>query len=166
MGPKVALAAVLVGVVAAGIGCGGSGSARHAGRLPGGQSVDVVRGQNGTFCVVVKGLAKACGNRLSASSPISFGGLSGNSAIGTPPVAFGVTRSGVVAVSFVYDGKRFSVPVRDNFFSVQGTAAGALARFSCVTVTFRSGKSKMLSGRGDCQAVHRSPSPALPAAAA
>ncbi len=57
----------------------------------------------------MKGVTKACGPRLSAATPISFGGLSGNSAIGTPPVAFGVTLPGVVAVSFVYDGKRFSV---------------------------------------------------------
>jgi hypothetical protein len=91
------------------------GESRLLGALPTGRRVYVVPTSAGKLCVVVETLAASCGRPLTKSAPLTFAVT--HSAKG--PVAYGVARDGVVSVSFTVDGRRVTVPVRNNLFAYQ-----------------------------------------------
>jgi hypothetical protein len=97
------------------------GESRLLGTLPTGRRVYLVPTSRGRLCVVVERLAASCGGPLTTTAPLRFAVV--RPAHGRAPVAYGVARDGVVSVSFRVDGRRVTVPVRNNLFAYQARPA-------------------------------------------
>jgi hypothetical protein len=128
------------------IGARDLGSARRVGTLASGRDVYLVATSKGRLCVVVATLAESCGDPLTQASPITFTVIaSGSASYPSPPIAYGVARDGVAAVSFLFGGQRITVPVHDNFFAYEADGADSNARFSRPSVTFSDGTTEPLN---------------------
>jgi hypothetical protein len=89
------------------------GESRLLGALPTRRRVYLVPTSADRLCVVVERVAASCGRPLTRAAPLTFAVTRG----GSKPVAYGVARDDVVSVSFRVDGRRVTVPVRNNLFA-------------------------------------------------
>jgi hypothetical protein len=114
------------------------GASRRIAWLPLG-AVYVVPTAMNRLCVVVGDVAESCGDPLSHSSPVTFDVVDRDGAGSEGPIAFGVTRDGVTAVSFTVAGRPVTVKSHGNFFAFRGRPTDTSDAFSTPTVTFVDG---------------------------
>lgn len=112
-------------------------SARFVGALPDGRKLYVVATTKERLCVVAASLAESCGYALSHDSPITMTVV--EEGPGEPPLVYGVAVDGVDSVSFEVNGSPITVPVHQNVYAYQGSAAEAQASISGTVVQFSDG---------------------------
>lgn len=114
---------------------------RAVGSLPDGRKVFVLPTSKGRLCVLVERLAKSCGAPLTGDAPVTFTIVDVDGPGGEGPLAYGVARDDVVAVSFTVAGRVETVAVENNMFVFRGSSSDQSGGFSALTVRLADGSS-------------------------
>jgi len=117
------------------------GESKRLGILPNGRVLYVVPTTMNRLCVVST-TDESCGDPLSEASPITLTIVDPDGLGGTGPLAYGAALDSVASVSFTTEGKARTVPVRHNFFAVQGKPTDTTEGLSAPIVTFANGQSQ------------------------
>ncbi|MBA3841457.1 MAG: hypothetical protein H0X39_02365 [Actinobacteria bacterium] len=96
-------------------------TARVVRQLASGQRVYAIKTSASGLCVLVSGAAIACGLPASQSDPTTAKEMNETSSSGAlSPIAVGITRGGIRAVSFAADGQDTTVAVVGNIWIYEG----------------------------------------------
>jgi hypothetical protein len=117
------------------------GESKRLGMLPDGRVLYVVPTTMNRLCVV-SATDDSCGDPLSEASPITLTIVDPDGPGGAGPLAYGAALDGVASVSFSAEEKTRTVPVRRNFFALQGKPTDTTEALSAPIVTFADGQSQ------------------------
>jgi len=119
-------------------------SARLVGTLPSGRRVYALTTTRDRLCVAVEKLSASCQPQLGERNPITLTIVDADGFGGQPPIAYGVARDDVAAVTFTIHGRPAVAPVQDNFYFYEGSPLDSYRSFVALTVTLTDGRTLSL----------------------